>query len=77
MLKLFALTSSSTRTSFLFDERPPMKASGIRIGTPACTTREMKEDEMKQIAHWIAQVLKDPTDETIELVKNEVIELCQ
>jgi glycine hydroxymethyltransferase len=37
----------------------------------------MREDEMKQIARWIAQVLKDPTDETVERVKNEVIELCQ
>lgn len=60
-----------------FDERPPMKASGIRIGTPACTTRGMREDEMRQIGRWIAQVLRDPTDETIERVKNEVIELCQ
>ncbi len=60
-----------------FDERPPMKASGIRIGTPACTTRGMREDEMRQIGRWIAQVLRDPTDETIERVKNEVVELCQ
>ncbi len=60
-----------------FDERPPMKASGIRIGTPACTTRGMREDEMRQIGRWIAQVLRDPTDETIERVRNEVIELCQ
>lgn len=60
-----------------FDERPPMKASGIRIGTPACTTRGMREDEMRQIGRWISQVLRDPTDETIERVKGEVAELCQ
>lgn len=60
-----------------FDERPPMKASGIRIGTPACTTRGMREDEMRQIGRWISQVLRDPTDETIERVKGEVTELCQ
>lgn len=60
-----------------FDERPPMKASGIRIGTPACTTRGMREDEMRQIGRWIAQMLRDPAEETIERVKNEVVELCQ
>ncbi len=60
-----------------FDERPPMKASGIRIGTPACTTRGMMEEEMKLIGRWIAQVLRDPTDETIKQVKDQVIELCQ
>ncbi len=60
-----------------FDERPPMKASGIRIGTPASTTRGMREDEMRLIGRWIAQVLRDPTDENIEKVKNEVVELCQ
>ena len=60
-----------------FDERPPMKASGIRLGTPACTTRGMREDEMRQIGRWIAQVLRDPSDETIERVRGEVMELCQ
>lgn len=60
-----------------FDERPPMKASGIRIGTPACTTRGMMEEEMKLIGRWIAQVLRDPTDEAIKQVKDQVIELCQ
>ncbi len=60
-----------------FDERPPMKASGIRLGTPACTTRGMREDEMRQIARWIAQVLRNPSDEVIERVGNEVLEMCQ
>ncbi|MCS7192303.1 MAG: serine hydroxymethyltransferase [Armatimonadetes bacterium] len=60
-----------------FDERPPMKASGIRIGTPACTTRKMKEEEMKLIGRWIAKVLHDPSDETIVQLRNEVVELCQ
>jgi glycine hydroxymethyltransferase len=60
-----------------FDERPPMKASGIRLGTPACTTRGMREGEMRQIGRWIAQVLRDPSDETIEQVRGEVMELCQ
>ncbi len=60
-----------------FDDRPPMKASGIRLGTPACTTRGMREDEMRQIARWIAQVLRNPNDEVIERVSNEVLEMCQ
>ncbi len=60
-----------------YDERPPAQASGIRIGTPAVTTRGMREDEMRQIGEWIAQVLRDPTEETIERVKGEVTEVCQ
>lgn len=60
-----------------FDERPPVQASGVRIGTPSVTTRGMSEDEMKQIGKWIGQVLRDPTDETIKQVKGEVMELCQ
>ncbi|MGC2090420.1 MAG: hypothetical protein WA638_13380, partial [Candidatus Acidiferrales bacterium] len=40
-----------------FDTQPPMKAGGIRVGSPAVTTRGMKEKEMEQIARWIAEVL--------------------
>ncbi|MGC9990188.1 MAG: serine hydroxymethyltransferase, partial [Terriglobales bacterium] len=45
-----------------FDTNPPMKPSGVRIGTPAVTTRGMKEAEMKQIAHWISEALDHRTD---------------
>jgi len=45
-----------------FDANPPMKPSGIRIGSPAVTTRGMKEGEMRQIAHWISEALDHRTD---------------
>ncbi|MEJ7621378.1 MAG: serine hydroxymethyltransferase, partial [Aquificaceae bacterium] len=61
-----------------FDPLPPTKTSGIRIGTPAMTTRGMKEDEMRYIARLIAQVINNIEDsDTIEKVSKEVIELCQ
>ena len=45
-----------------FDTNPPMKPSGIRVGTPALTTRGMKEKEMRQIGHWIAEALNNRTN---------------
>jgi glycine hydroxymethyltransferase len=48
-----------------FDVNPPMKPSGIRIGTPAVTTRGMKEAEMRQISHWIAEALDHRTDAAV------------
>lgn len=48
-----------------FDPNPPMVTSGIRIGTPAVTTRGMREKEMRTIGHWIVEVLRHKDDETV------------
>jgi glycine hydroxymethyltransferase len=56
-----------------FDQNPPMVASGIRIGTPAVTTRGMAEAEMERIGEWILRVLAAPDDEPgLARVKGEV-----
>jgi len=60
-----------------FDTKSPFVTSGIRIGTPAMTTRGMKEQEMEIIADLINQVIVNPENETvIENVKKDVINLC-
>jgi glycine hydroxymethyltransferase len=61
-----------------FDTNSPMKASGIRLGTPALTTRGMKETDMTQIARLIASIVKEPESEDLKTkVKREVEELTQ
>jgi glycine hydroxymethyltransferase len=54
------------KNSIPFDPLPPMKAGGIRVGTPAITTRGMREPEMEKIAAWIAEVLDHLDDEATE-----------
>lgn len=61
-----------------FDKKSPAVASGIRLGTPATTTRGMKEDEMKLIAELMDKVLKNPKDgKTISRIKKEVRDLTR
>ena len=61
-----------------FDPRKPLDPSGIRLGTPALTTRGMKEPEMKQVAKWIAEALAHREDTAaLARVRASVLELCQ
>jgi glycine hydroxymethyltransferase len=69
---------TANKNSIPFETRSPMVTSGIRLGTPALTTRGMKTGEMKRVARLIVRVLKKPSDEkTVEDARNEVKELCE
>tara|TARA_Y100001968_G_C19360531_1_gene719510 strand:- start:722 stop:1282 length:561 start_codon:yes stop_codon:yes gene_type:complete len=60
------------------ETRSPFVTSGLRIGTPALTTRGMKEPEMSAIGDWILKILNDPEDSALHAqVKDEVTALCQ
>jgi glycine hydroxymethyltransferase len=61
-----------------FDERKPVDPSGIRVGTPALTTRGMGTDEMQKIGKWILEALRAPENETVlNRIRNEIRMLCQ
>ncbi len=60
-----------------FDTNPPLKPSGIRIGTPALTTRGMKEAEMRQVGRWISEALHHRTDGAVlAKIRKQVLELA-
>jgi glycine hydroxymethyltransferase len=61
-----------------FDQRKPLDPSGIRIGTPALTTRGMGVTQMRDIGNWIVKVIQSPTDAALlESVRQDVFDLCQ
>ncbi len=60
------------------DPRPPMIASGLRVGTPAVTTRGFREAEVRQVANWMADVIDaEGADGTVQRVRTQVLELCR
>ncbi len=61
-----------------YDERKPMDPSGVRIGTPALTTRGMGPGEMRTIAGWILRALRGASDEKVLAeIREEVLQLCK
>jgi glycine hydroxymethyltransferase len=61
-----------------YDERKPVDPSGIRIGTPALTTRGMGTPEMRTIGAWMIEALKSPDDGAVlSRIRHEIRQLCQ
>ena len=60
------------------DPNPPLRPSGIRIGTPAATTRGMREADMEQLADWIVDCLQNPEDESLQVrLRDDVESFCR
>jgi len=59
------------------DTLPPFKPGGIRLGTPAITSRGMKESDMEMVAEWMLQAIKSKNDsKALDAIKNQVKEFC-
>ena len=75
---LESVNITTNRNSIPFDPEKPFVTSGVRLGTPAVTTRGMGEPEMAQIASLIARTLKAKDDEmALASIKKEVVDLCR
>ena len=75
---LEAVSITVNKNAIPFDANPPATASGIRVGTPAVTTRGMKEAEMRRIGGWISEVLHNLENETVQKrVRSEVETLTE
>lgn len=75
---LDAVGLSASRSTIPFDPLPPYKASGVRLGTPAVTTRGMGRAEMKRLAGWINRAVEHAANETeLTRIHDEVRELCR
>ncbi|MDP6482445.1 MAG: serine hydroxymethyltransferase [Nitrospinota bacterium] len=76
-LALEAAGITANRNAVPFDERSPFVASGVRIGTPAVTTRGMGEEEMRRIGRWISEILGDVENTALQAkIREGVRELC-
>jgi len=77
-LALGAAGITVNKNAIPFDVNPPLKPSGIRIGSPALTTRGMKEAEMRTIAAWIAEALENRNDDAVlRKIRGQVAELAE
>jgi glycine hydroxymethyltransferase len=66
----------TNKNAIPFDTRPPFEASGLRMGSPAVTTRGFTEAEMVQLADWIDTILRQPDEETCREIRAAVADLC-